>query len=108
MLVTRAPATGFGEKGSTSNAPQRTASRGHAVDLKWKASVSRVVGYYVYRSEMPQRPFTKLNSAPVRATRYSDNSVQPGHTYFYKVTSVDSKGQESVFSNQIKAIVPSP
>jgi len=86
----------------------QTAPQPHSVDLKWKASVSRVVGYNVYRSEMTQGPYIKLTSAPVRTTNYTDRSVQSGHTYLYAVTAVDSKGKESAYSNQAKASIPSP
>jgi fibronectin type 3 domain-containing protein len=86
----------------------QTAPRPHSVDLKWKAGVSGVVGYNVYRSEMDRGPYTKLTSAPIRATNYTDRSVESGHTYFYAVTAVDSRGKESVHSNQAKALIPSP
>lgn len=81
--------------------------RAHSADLKWKASASRVVGYNVYRSDKSQGPYTKLNSAVVPTTSYTDMTVQAGHTYFYLVTAVDAQGHESAFSNQIKAVVPS-
>jgi fibronectin type 3 domain-containing protein len=86
----------------------QTAPRPHSVDLKWKASVSRVVGYNVYRSETDGETYIKLTSAPVRTTNYTDRSVQSGHTYFYAVTAVDGRGKESVHSNQAKALIPSP
>ena len=86
----------------------QTAPQPHSVDLKWKASVSRVVGYNVYRSETDGGPYIKLTSAPVRATNYTDRSVQSGHIYFYAVTAVDSKGKESIHSSQAKASIPSP
>ena len=85
-----------------------TSPHPHSVDLKWKASVSRVVGYNVYRSETDGGPYIKLTSAPVRATNYTDRSVQSGHTYVYAVTAVDGKAKESVHSNHVKALIPSP
>jgi len=85
-----------------------TSPHPHSVDLKWKASVSRVVGYNVYRSETDGGPYIKLTSAPVRATNYTDRSVQSGHTYVYAVTAVDGKAKESVHSNHAKALIPSP
>lgn len=87
---------------------QNGASRPHSVDLKWKASISRVVGYNVYRSETDAGPYIKLTSAPVRTTNYTDRGVQSGHTYFYAVTAIDSKGKESVHSNHAKVPIPSP
>lgn len=95
-------------RGNSSSFDAQTASHTHSVDLKWKASVSHVVGYNVYRSETDGEPYLKLTSAPVRTTHYTDRSVQSGHTYFYAVTAVDSKGKESVHSNQVKALIPSP
>ena len=87
---------------------QEAPSGGHYAVLTWKASTSVVAGYYVYRSENPGGPYKKLNSSPVRETEYKDSAVQAGHTYFYQVTAVDAKGRESAFSNQVRAIVPSP
>jgi fibronectin type 3 domain-containing protein len=87
---------------------KQTPTSPHWVDLKWKASASPVVGYNVYRSERTGGPFTKLTSAPVPETNYNDRMVQSGHTYFYMVTAVDSARRESLYSNQVKALVPSP
>lgn len=87
---------------------QAASPRSHSVDLKWKASTSRVVGYNVYRSEKADGPYRKLTSVPIPLTSYTDRTVRGGHTYFYKVTAVNDKGRESLYSNQFKAIVPSP
>lgn len=82
-------------------------SHGHFAVLNWKPSTSSVVGYNVYRSEDPHGPFKKLNAKPIRETTYKDSAVQPGHAYSYTVTAVDRQGQESGFSNQVRASVPS-
>ncbi len=100
----------FGKIGLRRVAPwnRDTAPFAHSVDLKWKASTSVVVGYNVYRAAQSGGPYTKLNSDLVRETHYKDAEVQAGHAYFYAVTAIDSKGHESVFSNQVQAVVPSP
>jgi hypothetical protein len=102
------PAVSASRGGNFRPSDAQTVPHPHSADLKWKASVSRVVGYNVYRSETDGGPYIKLTSAPVRATNYIDRSVQSGHTYFYAVTAVDSRGKESSYSNQIKAPIPSP
>jgi fibronectin type 3 domain-containing protein len=89
-------------------APQARTPAAHSADLKWNASASPVVGYNVYRSEKTGGPFAKLTGAPIRETRYTDRTVQSAHTYFYMVTAVDGQGRESLYSNQIKAVIPSP
>ena len=80
----------------------------HSATLSWSASTSSVVGYNVYRTTQSGGPYTMINNAPQPATSYADLTVQAGDTYYYVVTAVDSSGTESVFSNQVTAVVPSP
>jgi len=80
----------------------------HSVTLSWTASTSTVVGYNVFRSTTSGGPYTLLTSSPVASTTYTDSTVQAGVTYFYVVTAVDSSGNESVYSNQASATVPTP
>ncbi|MGA9208607.1 MAG: DUF4082 domain-containing protein [Terriglobales bacterium] len=80
----------------------------HAVTLTWTASTSTVVGYNVYRSGQSGGPYTMINTAPQPGTTYADLSVQAGQTYYYVVTAVDSSGTESVYSDEVTAVVPSP
>jgi fibronectin type 3 domain-containing protein len=65
-----------------------------------------VVGYYVYRGAQTGGPYTKLNSAAVAAVTFADTTVLSGLTYFYVTTAVDANGIESLFSNEISAVIP--
>jgi fibronectin type 3 domain-containing protein len=77
------------------------------VSLSWTASGSPgITGYNVYQGTVSGGPYTKLTSAPIQATQYTDTTVQSGNTYFYVVTSVNSSGEESAFSNQTAATIP--
>lgn len=79
----------------------------HSVTLNWNASSSStVVGYNVYRSGQSGGPYAKINPALNSGTSELDTTVQSGSTYYYVVTSVDSSGQESGYSNQTVAMVP--
>jgi hypothetical protein len=80
----------------------------HVVDLTWHASTSVVAGYNVYRGAVSGGPYTKLNSSSVSGTTYMDKSVQAGQEYYYVVTAIDSNNDESAYSNQTSAVVPSP
>jgi hypothetical protein len=80
----------------------------HSVTLSWTASTSTVVGYNIYRSTVPGGPYTLVTSSPVSATTYTDTTVQAGVTYYYVVTAVDASGNESVYSNEASASVPTP
>src|SRR5215469_1020161 len=76
------------------------------VDLSWNASTSPVAGYNAYRSMTSGGAYTKLNSSLIPGTTYADFGVQHGYTYYYVTTSVNSRGQESAFSNEASATVP--
>lgn len=78
----------------------------HKVSLTWNASTSKVIGYRVYRSETSGGSYNALNGTAITALNYSDDSVSSGTTYYYVVTSVDSSGAESVYSNQATAVIP--
>ncbi len=78
----------------------------HSVALKWGASPSQVIGYRVYRSETSGSSYSPLNGTAITALNYSDTSVTAGSTYYYVVTSVDSAGLESSYSNQVTAVIP--
>ena len=81
----------------------------HQVQLSWGASSSSgVTGYNVYRGGVSGGPYTKINSALVVGTNYSDSSVQAGKTYFYVTTALNGSGTESAYSNEVQATVPSP
>ena len=81
----------------------------HSVTLNWTASVSSgVVGYNIYRGSKSGGPYSQINSALDTTTQDIDYSVFGGQTYYYVVTAVNSKGAESAYSNQIKAVIPYP
>jgi fibronectin type 3 domain-containing protein len=80
-----------------------------AVDLSWDAPTASddpVVGYNVYRETSGGSSFQLLNSGIDSEMTYTDGAVQPGSTYEYYVTSVDSAGVESVPSNTTIVAVP--
>jgi invasion protein IalB len=78
----------------------------HSVALTWTASTSTVVGYNTYSGTASGGPYTKLTSAPVASTAYTDTTVQAGQTYYYVVTAVNSSNEESTYSVQVSATIP--
>lgn len=100
--------TGTGTPVAESLAGSGTAASPHSVSLAWKPSASQVIGYNIYRGAKSGGPYARLNSATDSATAYTDISVQGGQTYYYVVTAVDSSNQESIYSNQAQAAVPTP
>jgi fibronectin type 3 domain-containing protein len=80
----------------------------HAVDLSWNASTSSVSGYRVYRGTVTGGPYTLMTSSLVPSTTFTDNAVTSGDSYYYVVTAVDASNNESAFSNQAAATIPTP
>jgi Abnormal spindle-like microcephaly-assoc'd, ASPM-SPD-2-Hydin/Protein of unknown function (DUF1573) len=78
----------------------------HSVALNWGASSTSVAGYNVYRSSVSGSSYAKMNGSLVGGVSYADSNVQSGQTYYYVATSVDASGIESVYSNEVTAIVP--
>src|SRR5215469_16875170 len=98
---------------NAANSPAKIALSGigvqatqHNATLSWIPSSSTVAGYNVYRSNISGGPYTKLDSAVVATTNSTDMNVEAGETYYYVVTSVESSGTESAYSNEVAATIP--
>ena len=65
------------------------------VDLTWAPNTEAdLAGYNLYRHQAGQQA-VKINAELVKAPAYRDREVTPGHNYFYAVTAVDLRGNES-------------
>ena len=84
-----------------------TAPTQHSVDLTWGAS-SSAVGYNVYRGTVSGGPYTMINTSLDSTTAYTDSTVVSGQTYYYVATAVDGNSNESAYSNQTQAVIPTP
>jgi fibronectin type 3 domain-containing protein len=65
-----------------------------------------VSSYNVYRSAMSGTAYTKISSTLGTVLSYTDTAVLNGTTYYYVTTAVDARGAESVYSNQVSAVIP--
>lgn len=83
-----------------------TAQSTHTVSLTWNASTSTVSGYNVYRTTVSGSSYVRINPSLDASLAYTDATVQNGTTYFYVTTAVDASGNESVFSNEVSAVIP--
>ncbi len=80
------------------------------VDVTWSpVSSPTLAGYYVYRGNGTAGQYTRLTITPIPKTAptvYRDSSVQPGRTYFYTVTSVNTTGAESGYAQAFSVTIP--
>ena len=101
---------------NASNSPTHQTASGngtpppqHSVGLSWNASSSQgVVGYNVYRGGVSGGPYSQVSTSLDANTNYTDNQVVAGQTYYYVTTAVDGNGVESGYSNQVRAVIPTP
>jgi len=75
------------------------------VNLSWNASTSSVQGYNVYRGTTSGK-YSQLNSSLDANTAYTDNTVASGTMYYYAVTAINSKGEESSYSAPLQVKIP--
>jgi hypothetical protein len=81
----------------------------HTVTLTWNPPARvrglAISGYNVYRSTAAGGPYVPL-ARDISGTAYKDALVSSGRTYYYVVTSVDSAGRESSYSEELKTVIP--
>lgn len=82
------------------------AAQNSFIDITWTANTEPdLAGYNVYRRTGNEQP-VKINSELVKTPRFPDPGVQPGLKYFYSVTAVDLRGNESGKSQETSETVP--
>ncbi len=64
------------------------------------------MGYNVLRGTAKTGPFHEINAALDSSTDYTDSTVVAGATYYYVTTAVNSKGEQSGYSNVTEAVIP--
>lgn len=81
----------------------------HSITLTWNSPAPvdgvTLTGYNVYRSTTAGGPYVPI-AFNVSERAYKDTLVSGARTYYYVVTSVDSRGHESAYSEEIKTVVP--
>jgi hypothetical protein len=76
------------------------------IDLTWTANTeSDLAGYNIYRHTASDAP-VKINTELIKTPRFPDPGIQPGMKYFYSVTAVDVRGNESGKSGETSEVVP--
>lgn len=76
------------------------------IDLIWAPDTDAdLAGYNVLRREAASKP-VKINSELVREPAFRDLSVASGKTYFYSVSAIDVRGNESARSEEASEAVP--
>ncbi len=71
------------------------------IELRWEPAIGReVLGYNIYRARTVGGPYSFLDTA--NTPRYTDDTVQPGTTYYYQLGEVDLEGLENRSHKTVK------
>jgi hypothetical protein len=75
----------------------------HAVILNWSANQELdIAGYRIYRATALNGPYTLMNNNLHTTTSYEDTSVADLVYYYYKLSAVDTAGNESLPTEVIR------
>lgn len=78
-----------------------------SIDLTWDPDTDRdLAGYFVYRRSTTDTSAVKLNTTPLPAPAFSDSKLTAGSTYFYSVSAIDVRGNESQRSREASETAP--
>lgn len=76
------------------------------IDLLWAPDTDAdLAGYNVYRREVSSQPM-KINTDLVKTPAFRDTNAASGKTYWYSVSAVDERGNESARSEEASETVP--
>lgn len=92
--------------GTTTTTP--TTPTTSATSLIWDPSTSSVAGYRVYYGTA-SRTYQQAKGSGVavgNVTNYKVSGLTSGKLYYYAVTSIDSSGNESGYSNEVSKTAP--
>lgn len=89
----------------TTPPPQTSDLKGRAfvdrIELSWAAvNIPDLKGYNVYRSKKPLSDYAQTGFT--EDPRFTDRSIEPKEEYYYRVTAVDTAGNESERSEYVK------
>jgi hypothetical protein len=88
--------------------PGGTTPADRSIDLSWEPNTdSDLAGYIVYRQQISPTgaltgPSTRLNSTPVPGPAFRDQTAAAGQRYAYRVTAIDTAGNESAPSADVQ------
>jgi len=77
----------------------------NSIILVWEPNIEEnIAGYYIFRSEQRSGSYQRINRLAIHgSSTYRDSGLEPNQMYYYRVSVIDSTGNESPLSYPIKA-----
>lgn len=82
----------------------------HASFLTWQPATDQwgISGYHVYRATNEEGPYTPINALLLYDTNYTDVSLVPGESYYYRVAAVDGTDNLGDWTDPVSVTVDGP
>lgn len=78
-----------------------------AIQLSWNPDAAAdFAGFYLYRAQSAQGPFSRVGSGVINQNGYTDLNVIAGVKYYYRVTRLSGSGDESSPSTTASFLMP--
>ena len=78
------------------------------VVLSWDKNLEKdLLGYNVYRRDLKNYSYIKINNSILIDPSYKDTTVSNAHIYYYVVTAINASNKESAFSSEM-SVTPLP
>jgi hypothetical protein len=79
----------------------------NTIQLSWnEVTTTDFSGYQLYRSEVPDSLYVKVNTGIINSNAFQDMEVLPGRKYYYRVSSLSGSGDESPKSEPVSFLMP--
>ncbi|HWH68980.1 MAG TPA: hypothetical protein VNT26_06330, partial [Candidatus Sulfotelmatobacter sp.] len=73
-------------------------TNGTTITLRWAASSDAIVGYHIYRATGTTGVFTRLTSAPITGTTYTDTSAVGAANYMVRAVKLESSASGTYYN----------
>lgn len=88
--------------GSAPNAPSNLSANAVSfkqINLSWTDNSTNENGFEIWRSTSPASNFAVVGSAGANAVTFSDSTLNPGTTYYYRVRAIGQYGESAFADN---------
>jgi fibronectin type 3 domain-containing protein len=80
-------------------------AQGPKIDLSWDAPADPQLSHYIIYRDTLSGTRLPFDTTSGKVENYTDTTVQPGKTYYYKISAVNQNGQESLLTKEVSATI---
>ena len=78
----------------------------NSIQLSWTENSANETGYRIERSLSPGSGYSEIDVVTSNVTSYTDNGLDPGTTYFYRVYAYNAEGTSATYASGSATTLP--